>query len=228
MYSARTIIKVGLFTTAIVLASVALLPAISSAQGRGNGKPEDVAARVAERKANAQTKIEEKRAEVDTKTQEQRKTVCEKKQAQAESAMNRVSAQATRLLGVMDKFYVRVQGFYDSGQLTDPDYDTLNDAVMSAQEAAVLEIAALAELDIDLDCDNPEVAVGVNAFKTSAGASKEALRSYRSALVDLISSLRAEAAEKDSADDSSDDSTETETESDTETETETNTVTEEN
>lgn len=221
-----TILKTFTATIAVAFIAAMSIPLLASAQGRGQGgQPEEVAERVNTRKQEAQERVAEKRESIEEKSQERRQEACERRVEKLDSTMDRIESQANRLLGVMNSFYLRVQGFYDSGQLTVANYDELDTAVSDAQANALTEIAALSELNVDVDCTDEEVAVSVGAFKNSASSAKESLRSYRAALVELISSMKAEAAAQ-SSDDSNDDSdsetdVETENESETESETET-------
>jgi hypothetical protein len=219
--------NLGVILAALVfLATLLLLPHIASAQGSGNGtdQQDSVSDRVEERKAAARQRIEDKRAQVEEKTQAARQAACERREDTLEASMERVSTQAGRLLGVIDKIYDRVQGFYETGQLTVSNYDELNAAVTDAQQAAKVEIEALDELNVEIDCENPDVAGSVAAFRDSATAARQSLKDYRAALVALISSLRAEAAENkaddSSSDDATDDSSENENENENETENE--------
>lgn len=178
---------------ATLFAAISLSVAIASAQG---GPPPDVAEKIAERRVNALANIKEKRETTQAKSEEARKAACERRLNALESTMARRAEQAERHVGVFDKIFERVQGFYDSGQLTDPDYDTLKASVEAAQEKAQEEAAALEELNVEVDCENPDVAATVGAFRDSVSAARDALKEYRAELVKLISSLRAAAAEE--------------------------------
>lgn len=165
-----------------------------------NGQPVEVAARIAERRTEALARIVEKRENGQKKSTEARTKACETRKEKVASSMNRISNQANRLIGVMDSFYEKAQGFYDKGQLTIANYEELSAAVTTARQTAVLEVTSLSELDAEIDCDNPDVAVNVAVFKDSTQAARTALRDYRTSLVALISSMRAAAAtEKEAA-----------------------------
>lgn len=202
----------GIIAVAILLLVTLLVPITAHAVSNGS-KPEEVSARVAERKLEAKTSLEEKRANSELKIQEKRKEACEKRVSKLSSSMDRISTQATRLLGVMDDFYAKVQGFYESGQLTVANYDELNANVETAKANAELEISALGELNTDIDCNNPDVSSTISAFKGSTNAAKDSLKEYRKSLVALISALKSESASQDAESDD----TETEAEQETST-----------
>lgn len=188
----------------ILMAFSLLLPALAYGQEEtepepetttSHGQPAEIAERVAERKAAAKTMVAEKRETAQEKSQEARQAACERRQEKLTSAMANLSAAAGRHAAAFDSIFTRVQGFYDSGQLVVSNYDELVGAATEAQSAAQVEIGALGNLNVEIDCEDPDVAATVAAFRDSAAAARTALKTYRSALVDLISSLRAQAAE---------------------------------
>ena len=206
---------------AVLLVAATALPAVVSAQSseRGADKAIEVQEKVKERKEKAQLSAEEKQTIREDKKTERIQVTCERRVAKIESSMRRITGLAERHLGVIDSFYERVQSFYDSGQITISNYDDLNAAVEEAQANAIVEIAALSELTVDIDCSDPEVVVDVRAYRGSLGQAKESLKTYRKSLVSLISSMRSAAAEdKDSSSEGTeaDDTNEVETESEPE------------
>lgn len=193
------------------------LPVIANAQAdKDKGRPTEVSERIEKRKSAAKAAVAEKRESAKEKSSEARQSACEKRQQKIEASIARISKQATRHVATFDAIYERVQGFYDKGQLTVHNYDELNAAVSNAQATATLEAAVLGEVDSGINCEDPNVAETVATYRTSASAAKESLKAYRSALVELISSLRAEAAEQKQQD-SSQDEEETENEQEVET-----------
>lgn len=167
-------------------------------------------------KKEAREKAKEIRAQARAERSELKPDKCERNQAKIERAIPRISRNAENLVGVFDKIYDRVQGFYESGQLTVSNYDELADAVDEAQLAATTDVAALQELEFTLDCDDPETGVELVSLKDIATGTKDSIKSYRSALVDLISAMRSAAAEasEDSETTTDDESSEDTTEED--------------
>ncbi len=125
--------------------------------------------------------------------------VCEQRQERLQEKIPNLARSATALQAAMDSIYERVQGFYESGQLSVNNYDELNDNVASAQADAAAAVEAATEFEFELDCENPNVGEQMDSFRQGVVEAREELKVYRSELVELISALRAEAAE-DNAD----------------------------
>jgi hypothetical protein len=193
---------------AITMAFALLAPTLANAQVTDLvtdqvSSLEGVEAKVADRKEKAEERIEERRLTAETKTVERIRAACERRVEKLDKSMDTISTKATRLLGVMDSYYEKIKGFYDKGRLTVPNYAELLASVATAQEKATTEIAILNALNIEIDCTDPEVVLGVSSFKESATASKEALREYRSSLIALITDMRSAIAEASDTNDSS-------------------------
>ncbi len=179
----------------IVIAPAAVVAQRSGNSGNGTDKRAAIEERVTERKEKAEQKVAERREMAETRSAEKIQAACERRTEKIQDITNRVSSQASRLLGVIDGFNIKVQNFYATGQLTVDDYDEQIEEITAAQENAKTEIAALGELSVDIDCTDPDVVIDVAAYRSSAQASKEALKEYRKELVELISSMRSAAAE---------------------------------
>lgn len=181
-------------TAGLLLALVAAPTAVAQAPdnpGRDTGSDRAAEARESaqERRERAQAEAEERRAEV-------QQDVCEQRQDQLEDAVDRMGTASTTLLGVMDDTYERVQGFYEDTPLTAEDYEELAEAVDSEQAHAEDAVGAVEGYEFELDCDEPGVGQQLDSFRQLVTEAREQLMGYREALVDLISSLRAEAAEE--------------------------------
>jgi hypothetical protein len=98
-------------------------------------------------------------------------------------------------MGAIDGVYERVQGFYESGQLTVTDYDAQNSAVAEAQAEAQAAVEVATAYEFEFDCENPSLGDQLFGFREAITEARDALKAYRSELVGLISSLRAAAAE---------------------------------
>lgn len=197
-----------LFAVAILVASSVLVQAQST------------------RKAEVQEKIQQKRQEVlerqearrelqGEKREEQRVAACERNRAKLVRSMERLTGQAERHLSVISAFQTKVEDFYASGQLTVENYEELHDAVVEAQGVASSNVEALETVEVDIDCNDSEIATVVGLYRVIANDTKNALKEYRRSLVDLISAMRAEAAET-----SDDTATENESEDENEQESE--------
>ena len=175
-------------------------PAVINAQSDPDNRPGSQARDAAQsRQADRQEKREAMRASIEERVQsrraEVRVDVCERRQDQLAQLIPRLANQSARLNGVIDDIYARVQGFYESGQLTVEDYDVLNTNVAAAQAEAATAVEVAASYEFELDCDNPSVGDQLVGFRESVADARGALKAYRVELVTLISSLRAEAAE---------------------------------
>jgi|GEM_PF-1504169 hypothetical protein len=189
--------------------------------------------RAEERRTSAQERKQEIMADVEERRAQIKQDVCERRQERLESTLPRLATSATRVQGVIDTMYERVAGFYEDGQLTVDNYDELIDDIEKARVEAETATTAVNEFELELDCENQNVGEQLDGFRTAVREARDGLKDYRTALVSLISSLRAEATETSSEDsaeevEESENETETENETEDEEETETETETEEN
>ncbi|CAN5711062.1 hypothetical protein BH23PAT2_BH23PAT2_05210 [soil metagenome] len=216
--------KLTVISLAFVL-SLAAVPAVTSAQDeRGNDRRAEAQveaqAEPQARQADRQAMREEKQAEiqerVETRQAQVRADVCERRQEQLAQLIPRLANQSSRLNGVIDDIYVRVQGFYESGQLTVDDYETLNNNVANARAEAQVAVEVVATYEFEFDCENTSVGDQLVGFRESVAEARTALKAYRNELVTLISSLRAEAAASENEEETEVEETETESETEEE------------
>jgi hypothetical protein len=135
-------------------------------------------------------------------TTEVRQKSCEARKGSLANRMNRLVSNATKHKEAFDKTYLKVKEFHDSKNLATTNYDSLVSKVDAAQSDAAAKIAALKSLDVPVDCTQANVADGVSAFRAAASATRDSLKAYRSALVNLIVAVH-QSAEKTSSDNSS-------------------------
>lgn len=147
-------------------------------------------------KQKAQERIAEIKTQIEARKLQLSQDKCERHKARLEAAIPRLGTHASRHLAVIDKIYERVQGFYESGQLTVSNYEELKATIDAAQVDASAAVTALQEYQIEVDCESEDVGEQLDGVREAANQAKEALKTYRKALVELISSLRAEAAEQ--------------------------------
>lgn len=191
------------------------LPVLVNAQGQSNrdNKKTEIEERVKERQEKAQLSADEKSLVRDERKAAKIQEACERRVAKIEQSMSRFTGLAQKKIKVIDSFHEKVQKFYESGQLTVRDFDELNEAVVDARLTAEIEVAALEELEVDIDCEDPEVVTSVRAYKATAIQAKDSLKAYRSSLVGLISAMRSAASQEDSQDDHTEESSNNEEES---------------
>ena len=159
---------------------------------------------------HAKMKIREEKQEHKEHSQEMRQKACEARKNNLTKRMNRAVLHAEKHKAVFDKIYNRVQQFYVDKQLNVTDYDSLKAAVDTAQTDAQTNIDALKVLDVSVDCTSQTVSEKVSAFREAVKTTRDSLKDYRKALVDLINSLKgASTGTHDSGDTDSNNETET-------------------
>lgn len=141
-------------------------------------------------KEKAKERMQTARQNAKERTQAQRERACTARKAALTRRMDNAVARAKNHKAVFDKIYTRVQNFYTAKKLNVADYSTLTAAANTAQTATQTNIDALQALDITPDCSSQTVADGVSAFQQAVGSTRDSLKSYRSALVNLINSLK--------------------------------------
>lgn len=160
-----------------------------------------------QRQAEAEVKVTEAREAAEERRLEVKAEVCERRQERLTQMLPRLSTGATTVLERIDTVFDRVQGFYEDGQLTVADYDTKVEAIVSAQATASTLVSALSESVPTIDCENMQLGVQLDTYRSATKDAREALKAYRAALVDLISALKAAAADQTSDNTTADDTT---------------------
>lgn len=142
-------------------------------------------------KEMAKNQLQALRANHQAQSQQHRQQACEARKANLERRMSNSVTFATNHKAVFDKIYQRVQAFYTSKQLNVSSYDTLKATVDTASANAQTSIDALQSLDASsIDCTSQTVAGSVSAFQTAVKDTRDKLKAYRAALVDLITALK--------------------------------------
>jgi lysyl-tRNA synthetase class II len=119
----------------------------------------------------------------------QRQKACEARQANLTNRMANAVRTAKTIKGVIDDKYTKVQDFYTSKSLNVTNYQTLKDAVDTAQAAAADSISALQATNTTIDCTSGNAAETVSAFRTAVGNTRDSLKAYRKALIALITQI---------------------------------------
>lgn len=150
------------------------------------------------RSEEVREKSEERKALIKQQVTQRKETIkqenCERRKAKLTSAMPKMANGANTVKSVIDKHYERVQGFYADGQLTVDNYDELVAAIELAKTEAEAALQTVNDYKFEIDCSANNTGEQLDAYRTAIKDAKTALKAYRKALVDLISSLRAEAA----------------------------------
>ncbi|MDZ7744200.1 MAG: hypothetical protein U5K77_00350 [Candidatus Saccharibacteria bacterium] len=187
---------------------VAGVQSIVFAQGRPDisQKREQAQATAAEARERAQPPkpdVEERKAQIQQEVAQRRATiqqeVCERRQQNLVRVMPRLATGATSVKTSIDTVYERVQGFYESNQLTVDNYETHLLNIESAKANAEASLQVVSEYTFELDCENQNVGDQLAGYREAIADARESLRAYRTELVALISDLRAEAVQEQEA-----------------------------
>jgi ribosomal 50S subunit-associated protein YjgA (DUF615 family) len=141
-------------------------------------------------KEQAHAKLQTTRQNGKQHTEAERAKACTARKTELTRRMSQAVTQAKKHKAVFDNIYTKVKGFYVTKQLNVTNYDTLTAAVDKAQASAQTNIDALQSLNVSVDCTSQTVADSVSAFQQAVGTTRDSLKSYRAALVDLINSLK--------------------------------------
>jgi chromosome segregation ATPase len=160
-------------------------------------------------KQEAKTKVEtEHKAQAKAKTLEQKQKSCEARKANLTKRMSNSVAAAQRHKETFDKIYARVKAFHDSKSLNVANYDNLVANVNKAQQDAVDQVAALKALDVAVDCTQADsLATNITAFQAAVKSTRDSLKTYRKAIVDLITQVHGASTSTTKTEDSTESST---------------------
>ena len=179
--------KISIAGISLVLALAFITPGF--AQNAGTVKAQEA-------KTSAQERVKEIKEKVALKKAEVKEKVCEKRQEILNDRLANLSTQSAKLKTKIDSMYIRIQGFYDSGQLTVSNYDELRAAVDTASADADAAVSTVESFEFTLDCENVKLGEQLDGFRTAIGDTRIALKDYRKALVGLISAMRSASAEE--------------------------------
>jgi hypothetical protein len=138
----------------------------------------------------AKQKVQQAKQNHKKQTEAQREKVCDAREANLTKRMSRSVTVANQYKDNIDRIYGKVKDFYTTKQLNVANYDELTANVDTAQSAAADSISALKSLDVSVDCASQTVADSVASFREAVTGSRDSLKTYRQALVDLITSLK--------------------------------------
>jgi hypothetical protein len=193
-------IAAGVIVSGFMLAAVG---SVFAQDGGQNGvrlvQIQEVTQTTEERREAAAQRAEERAAQIGEQNEVRRaqimESVCERRAEHFSQLIPRLATGAASLQTAMDTVYERVQGFYESGQLSVANYDELKANVDAVQLEADAAVQAAATYEFELDCATPGAGQQLAGFRVAMSEAREALKDYRTELVALISALRAEAAE---------------------------------
>lgn len=190
--------KISMVGISLVLALAFITPGF--AQNADSAKAQEAKTSAQERVKAIKEKVALKRAEVKEK-------VCETRQEKLSNTIARLSTNSGKLKTSIDSMYIRIQGLYEEGKLTVENYDELRAAVDTASADADAAVSTVESFELTIDCENVKLGQQLDGFRTAIGETRTALKDYRKALVELISSMRNASAIKDTTDETTDDNT---------------------
>jgi len=133
---------------------------------------------------------EEKRAEIKTKLLDARLKACQQREKAIGNIMLRMSNRGTKQLAVFTKISDRVQAFYTEKGLTLDNYDVLVAEVNAKKIEAEAFVATVKESAPTFKCDGTDPRGAANSFKENLKAQNTSLKSYRTAIKNLIVAIR--------------------------------------
>ena len=130
----------------------------------------------------------------DAKLEENRLKVCQKRESTIKSIMTRMQSRGERQLEVFTTIADRTKAFYAENQLSAAGYDdavaVVEDKKLLAQTAVYQGSAAVE----DFDCTANDPLALKDAFKSQLSSQIEALNAYKTAVKDLIVTVKSSQA----------------------------------
>lgn len=168
---------------------------------------EEISRRVSEKKQSAadkrqaiQQRVAEKKVEMNTER-------CERNQELIEKLIPKLATAATTHKRVLDTMYDRVVSFYENSTLTveASDYQQLIGAIEQARVDSELSIQVMQDAEVIVDCQASGIGAQLSEYRTAVAQARASLASYRTALVELIKSLKAAPSQSTDAGTANDD-----------------------
>lgn len=123
-------------------------------------------------------------------THMQRQQSCEARKTALTNRMNNAVTAAQRHKAVFDGLYTKIKTFYTTKNLNVANYADLTAKVDAAGIDASTKITALQSLNVTVDCSQADsLASKISAFRDAVGATRDSLKAYRAALVNLITAV---------------------------------------
>jgi hypothetical protein len=158
-------------------------------------KKEEASKRAKENAEKLKKNTEERKAEikdkVETKKVEIKKDVCENRQDRLKSLQPRVNTRASEIKAKLDQRYGRVVEFYTSKNVTVDNYEALIQVIEVAKANSATAISTMEGYKFEVDCLSETVANQLATYREATSAAKASLKEYRSKVVDLITSIKA-------------------------------------
>lgn len=160
-------------------------------QNRSSSRSDEARIRAEERKREIKEKVQNNRLQI-------RRDVCERKHQEITKKMPNFSHGASSVKKTLDTVYERVLGFYENSRLTVDNYSELVGSVEVARINAEAAMGVLENQTFSLDCSDPDMSQKLDSHRLAIQDAREALKAYKRALIDLISSMRSSSSENGS------------------------------
>ncbi len=147
----------------------------------------------AQARDEAKAKVEAARAAAQSRKIALKQDICQAHKAQLIEQIPALSKSVTTIKQTLDSKYSQITAIYNSGKLTVSNYTTLNAQVLVAQQAAAAAVAAIDPGTITIDCNNNNLGMQLDSFRSTLDVARTALDNYRTTLVDLVSAMNASA-----------------------------------
>jgi hypothetical protein len=153
------------------------------------------------RKAEARTEAQEKVAELRLKQKTELKD--SERQHRCQGRKVGIQNRFTNIVNKSQKIQDKITTIYDKGttfattnNLSPTDYDALVAKADAAKATSAADIVALKAATPTIDCNNKDIATSIATFKAAADQVRKDLIAYRTAVHDVLASIRtaAEAA----------------------------------
>lgn len=202
MHTKKTII--GLAVMAAVLLPVSAY-ALSD-KANSNASKADATERVNAAKERAREKSLEAKAKAEERKLTLQADKCEDRKDKLAAVVPRLSKSIESLKSNLDKNYDRIKLVKESGKLNVVNYDDLALAVDEAKATAEISISLVDPASVTVDCTAQGLGTQLDSYRSTVKATRDSLKEYHKALVDLVSAMNA-SGDKPASDDSSADDT---------------------
>jgi hypothetical protein len=172
---------------AFALALAAVLAVGGSAAYAQHGS--DDSAPETETHTSVSDKVAAIKEEHKTRTAEDKTKACESHKQGLETKFSHIATNSQRIddriTGVLNKAIA----YQQANNVTADNFDSLASAAQTAKTNADNAIAQLKTVTPSVDCNSTSVASDVAAFKTQAAATRDSLKSYRTAVKAVLKAL---------------------------------------
>lgn len=200
-----------IFIVAIFIAALGGAPAVLAHDGHDHGTSaiaqqeldKQTADRIAEqsrkadieaaqRKAgeNAKTFLGDLRQRAKQQTQEERIAHCEQRKTGLQTKLTSLQKNARSFMTKVTNVYEAAQKYMDSRDFSSETLSTQLIAADAAQADAEVQVSALEQLAVTIDCNSTSVAQQVASFRSAAEKARDSLHMYKQAVKDVLKTLR--------------------------------------